>query len=126
MKTDHRQAQITLPGLSFKDREIAYIKVLGPMHKSEREEVEGSNRSAATVMKVENLQDGKEYRLICPTLMVSSFQDEGENYVGNCYEIQVTAQVLPGKQYKGVEVYKIDPNQDYSKFPTAIAGASET
>lgn len=120
MKTDHRQAQITLPGLSFKDREVAYIKVLGIMHKSEREDNDKSGRGNATVMKVENLQDNKEYRLICPTLMVSSFEDEGEDYVGNCYEIQVTAQVLPGKQYKGVEVYKIDPNQDYSKFPTAI------
>lgn len=126
MNTDHRQEQITLPGLSFKDREIAYIKVLSPMITSERQAGSDDKRKPATVIKVENLQDHLNYRLICPALLVSSFMDEGEEYVGKCYEIIVTSQVLPGKSYKGVQVFAIDCNRDYGSYPTKVEDDSET
>lgn len=115
MQTSHRKQQITLPSLSFKERTQAFVLILTEMHKSERVEKKDDNRKAATTCRVKNLEDGKDYIMICPALMVSSLQDIGEDYVGKCYEVNVTADKLPGKDYKGVEVYEIDPDVDYSK-----------
>lgn len=119
--SEHRKKQVTLPGLSFKKREIAYIKVLAPMTKSVRDSEQSKDDKPATVMKVLNLQDHKEYRLICPSLMVSSFADEGEEYVGKCYEVIVPAELVPGKRYKNCEVYEIDPSIDYTHYPMVLS-----
>lgn len=102
-----RIEQITLPGLSFKGREVAYVKSLALMTSSERVSEGDDKRKRATVMKVINLEDGQVYRLICPSLLISALEDEGTDYVGKCYEINVTPDKLPGKDYKGVRVYEI-------------------
>lgn len=117
---DHRLGQVTLPGLSFAKREIAYVKVLSAMVTSVRNDEPDSGNKPATVMKVLNLQDQMEYRLICPALLVSSLTDEGEDYVGKCYEIQVPKDILPGKRYKACQVYEILPDLDYSDYPTTF------
>lgn len=105
-----RTHQITLPPLSFKKREVAYIRCLSKMHKSDRVDREDDNREPATVMRVTDLQDGGEYRLVCPALMVSAFADEDFEYVEKCFEIRVSPEPKPGKRYKEVEVYQIkDP-----------------
>lgn len=118
--SEYRKKQVTLPGLSFKNREIAYVKALSTMHKSVRDSEPDKGEKPATVMKVLNLQDNKEYRLICPALMVSSFNDEGDEYVGKCYEIIVPAALVPGKRYKDCEVYEIDPALDYTDYPIKL------
>ncbi len=126
MSNEHRQQQITLPGLSFKTLEIVYIKILSELHKSDRVDSSDDKKEPATTCRVLNLKDKKEYILICPALMVSSFLDRGVDYLDKCYEVQVTGKVLPGKPYKGVEVYQIDCNQDYSSYPDLIDDGSET
>lgn len=120
MGDDYRTKQITLPSLSFKEREIVYVKILTEMHKSERVDQSDDKREPATTCRVTNLQDGKDYILICPTLMVSSLQDIGAEYVDQCFEVRTTMKPMPGKQYKGVEVYGIKCGLDYSDYPTMI------
>ncbi len=122
MSNEHRVSQVTLPGLSFKDIQIVYVKMLGKIVKSERVKEDDDKKDIANVAKVLNLKDNKIYRLICPTLMVSSMNDEEENYVGKCYEVVVSAHPAPGKRYKTVDVYEIDPEVDYSKSPSLLEG----
>lgn len=102
-----RLQQITLPALSFKDRAVAYIRCIGKMCCSDRVDSKDDGRKAATVMRVINLEDGLQYRLICPALLVSAFADEGFEYVGKCFEVQVSPNKKPGKDYKEVEVFEI-------------------
>jgi len=121
MNNDHRLKQVTLPGLSFKDIQIVYVKILSKMTRSERVSEQDDKRQPATVVKVLNLQDNLEYRLICPSLMVSSFNDEGDEYVDKCYEVVVSSKPLPGKRYKkNVEVYEIDGTKDYKDYPNTL------
>lgn len=117
MSNDHRRKQITLPGLSFKTRQIAYIKALGEMQQSTRVKEQQDNRQSATVMKILNLQDQMEYRLICPALMISAFGDEGDKYIGKCFEVVVSAEKMVGKDYKDCQVYEIDCDRDYTDYP---------
>lgn len=117
MNTSHRLEQVTLPGLSFKNRQRAYIKCLGPIVESKRVGEAQDGRKAAHVMKVMNLKDKLMYRMICPALMLSAFDDEGEEYVGKCYEIYVSRNKVRGKDYKDVHVWEISPDMDYSGYP---------
>ena len=126
MNTEHRKSQVTLPGLSFKDREIAYVRIETPLVRSERNDELKEGEKPATVCKITNLQDGKLYRLICPALMVSALMDEGTDYVGKSFEIIVSSQPKPGKRYKEVEVYEIDPAINYSQYPTRLGHGQET
>lgn len=104
----NRKQQITLPGYSFKEREVGFIKSLGQMTRSDRVGRAEDDRKRATVMKILNLEDGLLYRMICPSLLISALEDEDVDYVGRCFEICVTADVMPGKDYKGVEVFEIE------------------
>lgn len=109
-----RQKQITLDVLSFKDREVAYIKCVGHMVRSDRVDQKDDGREPATVMRIVNLEDGLEYRMVCPALMVSAFEDEGFEYQGKCYEVRVSSRPVPGKRYKHVEVFEIaDPGDAF-------------
>lgn len=110
MKKPERINQITLPPLSFKEREVAYVKCLGTMMRSDRVDQQDDGRKPATVMRVLNLEDMLEYRLVCPALLVSAFADEGFEYKGKCFEIIVSREKKPGKDYKEVEVFELkDP-----------------
>jgi len=113
MKNAHRKAQITLPGMSFKGRTHAFVKILSKMHASERVDNKDDNRKQATVCKVLDLQTGELCRLICPALMVSALNDDDAKYVDKCYEIVVSAEKVAGKDYKDVAVYEIDCAGDY-------------
>ena len=115
MSHDYRKQQITLPGLSFKGRTNAFVKILSKLHTSDRVESKDDKRKPATVCKIIDLQTGELCRLICPALMVSALNDEGIEYVGKCYEIVVSADKVPGKEYKDVAVYEIDCDGDYTK-----------
>lgn len=119
-----RTKQITLDVLSFKEREVAFIKCIGRMTTSDRVDKKDDGREPATVMRVINLEDGAEYRLVCPSLMVSAFEDEGFDYQGKCYEVRVSARPVPGKRYKHVEVFEIqDPGDEYIIYkPTEKGG----
>lgn len=103
-----RTKQVTIDALSFKTRERAYVRFLGEMHKSEKADEADDKREPATVARVLNLEDGHEYRLICPALLVSAILEEGVEYVGHCFEINVSRDPKPGKRYKEVEVYEIE------------------
>lgn len=118
-----RNRQITLPPLSFKDRECAYVLFLSKMQRSDRVDEEDDGKEAATTARVLNLEDGKEYHLICPTVLVSSLCRDSNQYVGMCYEIIVSKDPKPGKRYKEVEVYAIDSP---SEFTDAQAVAIKT
>lgn len=108
-----RLQQITLDALSFKERDVVYIRCLGEMHRSERVDKKDDGREPATVMRVTNLEDGQQYRLVCPSLMVSAFEDEAFEYKGKCFEITCSARPLPGKRYKACEIYEIvDPGEE--------------
>lgn len=108
-----RIKQITIDVLSFKERDVAYVRCLSEMHRSERVDKKDDGREAATVMRVINLVDGLEYRLVCPSLMVSAFEDESIPYVGKCFEVTCSSRPLPGKRYKSCEVYEIgDPGEE--------------
>lgn len=117
-----RLEQITLPGYSFKEREQGYIKSLGLMSSSQRVSEGDDKRKRATVMKIIDLETGELFRMICPSLLVSALEDEGTDYVGKCYEILVTADKLPGKDYKGVRVYEIKCPSD----SPPVASSSDT
>ena len=103
-----RKQQVTLPALSFKDNTQLFVYITTEIHQSERVEKKDDGRKPANTCRCINLADNKEYILICPTLMVSALQDGGIEYVGKYFEVNVTADKLPGKDYKGVEVYEID------------------
>jgi len=117
MSNEHRIKSIALPTLSFKDREIAYIKILAKAVTPDADQKEESGKGNATVMKVIDLQTGEEVRLICPSVLTGILHEEGENYVGKCYEVYASSQVKPGKRYKEVEVYEVACDTDYSQFP---------
>ena len=121
----NRIRQITLPALSFKSREVAYVKCIGPLTQSDRVSQQDDGRKPATVMRVINLEDGGEYRLICPTLLVSALEDEGLDYLAKCYEIRVSPEKLPGKNYKSVNIYEIeDTAEDVGKLKVGIGEES--
>jgi hypothetical protein len=120
MSNNFRKQQVTLPGLSFKDREIVYVKILTEIGRSERVDERDDNRKAANTCRVLNLRDNKQYILICPALMVSAFADLREDPVGKCYQIIAPKHKKPGKDYKEVEVWEVDAQHDYSKEPELL------
>ncbi len=124
MPHDHRKQQLTLPGLSFKGRTNAFVKILSKMHVSERVDSKDDGRKAATICKVIDLQTGELCRLICPALMVSALNDDGIEYVNKCYEIVVSAEKVTGKDYKDVSVYAIDCDGDYTKLANGTENAT--
>lgn len=99
----------TLPVFSFKERTVGYVKILNEMVESSYKQEEGKrSRGPATVCRIVNLEDGGEYDMIVPALVQSTLRDKVRTYVGKCFEIRVTAAELPGKNYKGAEVYEIE------------------
>lgn len=102
-----RIATVSLPPLSFKGRTVAFVKILSEMFQPAEEDSPETDRTPATTCRVVNLEDGAEYNLICPTVLVSELKKYSAGYVGKCFEISVTADKLPGKSYKGVSVYEV-------------------
>lgn len=107
MKTKRKQ-QITLPSLSFKGVEARYVKFLGKLHKSDKLDEGEDNRQAATTARVLNLEDWREYTLICPTLLVSALDEGSVEYVGKCFEVICPLDPRPGKRYREIECYEIE------------------
>ncbi len=103
-----RKQQITLPPLSFKKRTRALIRIESPMRKSERVDEADDKRRPATTCRVTDLEDGRLYIMVCPALMVSAICEGMDEYVGKFFEVVVSAEPMPGKRYKGVEVYEIE------------------
>ena len=103
-----RKKQITLDVFSFKSREVAYVKFLSTTARSDRVGEEDDGRKTAITARIVNLEDGAEYRMVCPALLVSALAEEGIDYVGKCFEITVSKEPKPGKQYKEVECWEID------------------
>jgi len=114
--TNHRVSQITLPALSFKNRNTAYVEFLSLMVKNEDSDKDKPGRRPATVAKVLNLQDGATYLLLCPSLLITALNSASEDYVGKCYEIHVSTAKVEGKEYKAVNCWRIEPDADYSKM----------
>lgn len=103
-----RKQKVTLPALSFKDCTQHYVQITSEIKRSERVEEKDDKRQPANTCRCRNLKDGEEYILICPAMMVGSMRDTGMDYIGKYFEINVTAEALPGKDYKGVTVYEIE------------------
>lgn len=118
MNNAHRRGQLTLPGMSFKERQYAYVRIESKITESEKVDDQEDGRHKAQTCRVTDLQTGKMYQLICPKIMVTTFEDLDDDYVGKCFEIYVSKTLVAGKRYKQVEVYEIDPNVDYSNYPT--------
>lgn len=112
--SDYRKRSVVLPTLSFKTRQVAFVKVLGEMVRGDRIEGEKDNKEPAMLAHVVDMQTGEEYNLICPTLLVSAWEKMEGGYVGKAFEVRVSAQPLPGKRYKAVTVYEVEPEYDYS------------
>lgn len=110
-----RIKQITLDVLSFKGREVAFVKFIGKLHRSEKVDESDDGRKPATVARVINLEDGQEYRLVCPSLLVSALNEDETEYLNKCYEIRVSLNTKPGKAYKEVEVYEIQCTTEDTK-----------
>lgn len=122
---NYRKQQVTLPSLSFKEREIVYIKILTALGRSDRVDQQDDGRKPAITCRVLNLLDQKEYILICPTLMASAFADGHIDPVGKCFEVTAPRHMRPGKDYKDVDVYQIDCSLDYSDMPEMLPDGSE-
>lgn len=102
-----RVAAVTVPALSFKNRTVAYVRFEGELKLSDKVERVDDKRQPATVARVVNLEDGKPYDLIAPTLLVSALLKYPVGYVGKCFEIEVSKEKVPGKQYKEVACHEI-------------------
>jgi hypothetical protein len=105
-----RLKSITVPTLSFKNRDLLYIRCIGELFKGKdlSGAGEGPTRKPADLMRVINLEDGVEYELVCPTLLVSTLKEKVIDYVGKCFEVHATADKIAGKNYKGITVHEIE------------------
>ena len=107
-----RVGTLTVPPLSFKLRTLAYVRVLTAMHESASVGDEDDGRAPATICRVVNLADGKEYDFLVPTLVQSAWTRYGGEYVGKCFEVRMSKDAAPGKRYKTAEVYEIEDPKD--------------
>lgn len=103
-----RKNQITLEVFSFKTREVAYVKFLTKITRSERVDESDDGKQVAWTARIINLEDGLQYRMVCPTLLVSALVEEDIDYVFKCFEVTVSKDPKPGKRYKEVECWEID------------------
>ena len=109
--------RLTLPVLSFKKHEKLAVKITGEINKSEKSYVDGSGKEKKLghTCRAINLVDGIEYQLIL-TKVASSILSEYDDYVGKCYLIRATKDLLPGKSYKGIDIDEIkDPAESDTK-----------
>jgi len=117
--TFKRTVNWALPTLSFKERTVAYVKILNELQQSKAPVVTAQRmRQPATTCRVINLEDWKEYDMVVPTLVVSTLRDKVRDYVGKCFEIHVSAEMREGKSYKDAEVYEIEQ----PKAPAQVQG----
>jgi len=110
-----RTGAVTLPTYSFKKRTVAYIKSLSKIYEGQviqeldKKTGELVDKPPAKLMKIVDLETMRLCEMIVPTLLTSTFTEKMNNeHIDMCFEICVTADVLEGKKYKGVEVYNID------------------
>lgn len=104
-----RVEPVTLPTLSFKDRTLAYLQFVTPIEKGRRIETdEEQAKEPADIARVIDLETGEMFELVCPMLLVTALTERVPNYVGLCFEIQVSAEPRPGKKYKDVTVFRIE------------------
>jgi len=119
MITFARKRAIVTPVLSFKERTVAFVTIMSEItvsdikDTSEADAKKGAKKKEpAHVCQVRNLEDGCDYTLICPTLLVTALTEHEGDYVGKSYEINVSAQPRAGKAYKDVTVYEINPKPE--------------
>lgn len=108
MNNVKRIAQVTLPAISRKGHPKLYVYFLSELKRSEVSEGEDIDRKPATVARVINLEDGGEYNYVASALAVSALQQYPGGYVGKCFEINHSADKIPGKDYYGVDIYEIE------------------
>jgi len=106
--TPTRKKALSLPVLSFKERDLAFVRFTSGITQSTIRKGDDDDRKPAMVAEVVNLETGEQQTLICPAALVGTLEDAGDEYIGRCYEIHVTPEKLPGKEYKGVTVYEIE------------------
>jgi len=116
-----RLEQLTLPALSFKECTQLFVRSVGTMHTSKIDAESDGGRKPATTMRVINLETGELARLICPALLVTALEADATHYVNKCYEINVSKDKLPGKNYKDVTVYRIECPKDEGKKDRAVS-----
>ena len=102
-----RKALVNLPALSFKNKELLYLKFLTMLATSQHVGEEDDGREPATTARVINIETGEVCEFIAPTLLVSALSRYGA-YVGKCFEIHCTKDKMPGKNYRGVTCYEIE------------------
>lgn len=104
-----RLRAITTPIFSFKNRELAFVKILGPIF--EGKEIVKAGEAAkkpAMLCPIIDLETGEQCEMICPTILVTTLQEKVSEYVGKCFEIRVGKEKVEGKNYKPVSVYEIE------------------
>jgi hypothetical protein len=106
---------INLPAYSFKKRTVGYLKFISEIIlATDPVQIEGQpkKKKKADTVRAIDLETGEMVQLIMPKALVGTFLENRIDYQGKCWEIHVTADTLPGKEYKGVKVYPCaDPTE---------------
>jgi len=108
MKQYKRKTAVTLPVFSFKDRTLAFVRIDDELRQGEHLKGEDAGKQPPWLCTITDLESGNQYEMIAPTLLVTALTEKVGDYVGRCFEIHVSAEPRPGKDYKDVTVYEIE------------------
>ena len=107
---------VTLPVFSFKERDIAYLRIEGEMHEGKQLKKDGTKakNKPATICQATDLETGELVDFIVPAVVESVFRDEYDDgaYIGKSFEITKIAKAGDiGKDYDKYRIIEIEVEQ---------------
>jgi hypothetical protein len=113
-------ALVNVPTLKHESGQTLAFKVLQPIYDTENEiteevEVEGrkvmaTRRNTISVVRVEQLSDGKTYEYVCNAITADSFRTAypEAGYIGRVFAVH-KGNTVAGKRYKEVQILELKP-----------------
>lgn len=102
---------VTLPVLSLKSGDIAFVKFLSKIEQSKvkQKDKDGKEQDPAHIAQVTMLDTGENRTLICNAVLRSIMLEEypNDSYIEKGFQIKV-ADPKAGKRYKGFEVAELE------------------
>lgn len=106
-----RTKKLTVGFVSMAHLKSLICRVLEPMHESEVEFTNSTEKSHPQVCLIADLSTGEEAYLICSAIIKSVFDKYGENLVGTMFEI-LQAPKIEGKKYRALDIYQIEKKKE--------------
>ena len=92
---------------SLKHRPVMDVKVVGEVYTKSMPGFARGDDGNVDLLPVVDLDTGERGKLICTSVISSTFREMDEDYVGKCFRF-VRGEKAAGKDYFPVEIYRLE------------------